>query len=377
MSGLYIHIPFCKQLCHYCAFHKSVSFKDKSIMFESIKKEIFLRKEYLGGDSLSTIYFGGGTPSVYSPEEIGDLLSYIEGLFSFTENIEISFECNPDDLSEEYLCLLSKTKVNRLSIGVQSFHDDDLKFMNRRHSGVEAIEAVGLAQKYGFNNISVDLIYGVPGLSMEKWAKNLEIIFGLGIQHISSYHLMYDSKTVFSHRLKTGKLHEIEEEESLAQYKLLIKESKANKFIHYEISNFCEESYISKHNSSYWKQQKYLGVGPSAHSYNLTKREWNISNNNKYIEALKDSHLPLECENLSITDKYNDYVLTSLRTYWGMDLDYVKKTFGSEMHAFCIKESEKYLQSLDVRIQNNFIILTDKGVFKSNDIMSDFFFLND
>lgn len=377
MSGLYIHIPYCKQVCHYCAFHKSVSTKDKSIMLECIRKEIFLRKEYLGGDALSTIYFGGGTPSIYSPKEIGDLLSFINTLFDFKDDIEISLECNPDDLNDEYLYNLSLGPVNRLSLGVQSFHDDDLKFMNRRHSGKEAIDAVKLSQKYGFDNISVDLIYGVPGLTVDKWRSNLKTAFDLNIQHISSYHLMYDSKTVFSKKLKKGQIKEIGEEDSLDQFKLLIEKSKENNFIHYEISNFCKEGYISKHNSSYWRQEKYLGVGPSAHSYNLSHREWNISHNKKYIEAISNSQLAIENEFLSPLDKYNDYVLTSLRTHWGLDLEYVKNNFGDKLHDFCIEESEKYLKSNDVRVFNNCIILTDKGVFKSNDIMSDFFYVED
>jgi len=375
MSGIYFHIPFCKQLCHYCAFHKSISLQAKDRMLTCLKKELNDRKEYLGGQGIDSIYFGGGTPSVYSPEEIQSLISEVEQHFTINKNAEITLEANPDDLSHDYLKDLKETSVNRLSVGIQSFHDEDLILMNRRHSGQQAYDAIKRAQDYGFDNISVDQIYGVPGLTFEKWEENLKKVFELNIQHISSYHLMYDPNTVFTHKLKKGIIKEVDEDVSLAQYKLLISEAKKHGFLHYEISNFGKKGLESRHNSSYWQQKMYLGLGPSAHSYNLNKREWNISDNLKYMNAIEKGDVYSEYEELCFNDRFNDYVLTSLRTMWGLDLNMVKNEFGEQYHEYCIKKAAKFIESNDVRIENEHIILTDKGVFISNDVMSDFFFI--
>lgn len=377
MSGIYFHIPFCKQLCHYCAFHKSISLQAKDDMLECLKLELKLRKGYLGDTSLNTIYFGGGTPSVYQPKEIESLIDEVAKFFTIDSDAEITLEANPDDFTESYLKELSKTRVNRLSVGIQSFHDEDLILMNRRHTGKEAFDAIRRAQDFGFDNISVDQIYGVPGLSMEKWKENLDLVFDLNVQHISSYHLMYDPNTVFTKKLEKGQLVEMDEEESLEQFNYLIDEARKHGFIHYEISNFSKEGFISKHNSSYWKQKKYLGIGPSAHSYNLEEREWNIAHNYKYIKAIKEGESFSEKEELSEFDRFNDFVLTSLRTYWGMDLDLVRKHFGDELYQHCVVKAKKYLLSDHVRKEDNCIILNDKGVFVSNDIMSDFFWVEE
>jgi len=377
MSGIYFHIPFCKQLCHYCAFHKSISLQAKDRMLSCLKKELKERKDYLEGKNIDSIYFGGGTPSVYSPSEIQSLIAEVSKYFSIEKNAEITLEANPDDLTHDYLRDLKSTSVNRLSVGIQSFHDEDLILMNRRHSGQQAYDAIKRAQEYGFDNISVDQIYGVPGLTFEKWQQNLKKVFELDIQHISSYHLMYDPNTVFSHKLKKGILKEIDEEVSLAQYKHLIAEAKKQGFVHYEISNFSKLGLESKHNSSYWQQKMYLGLGPSAHSYNINRREWNISDNHKYMKAIEEDGEYSEFEELSFNDRFNDYVLTSLRTMWGLDLELVKKEFGDMYYNYCLQKSDKFIKSNDVRIENNHIILTDKGVFISNDVMSDFFYLED
>lgn len=377
MSGVYFHIPFCKQLCHYCAFHKSISLQAKDDMLECLKLELKLRKGYLGDTSLNTIYFGGGTPSVYQPKEIESLIDEVAKYFSIDIDAEITLEANPDDLTESYLKELCKTRVNRLSVGIQSFHDEDLILMNRRHTGKEAFDAIRRAQDFGFDNISVDQIYGVPGLSMEKWKENLDLVFDLNIQHISSYHLMYDPNTIFTKKLEKGQLVEMDEEESFEQFNYLIDEARKHGFIHYEISNFSKEGFISKHNSSYWKQKKYLGIGPSAHSYNLEEREWNIAHNYKYIKAIKEGESLSEKEVLSEFDRYNDFVLTSLRTYWGMDLELVRKDFGEKLYQYCLTKSKKYLLSDHIRKEDNTIILNDKGVFVSNDIMSDFFWVDE
>jgi len=347
----------------------------KDRMLTCLKKELNDRKEYLGGQGIDSIYFGGGTPSVYSPEEIQSLISEVEQHFTINKNAEITLEANPDDLSHDYLKDLKETSVNRLSVGIQSFHDEDLILMNRRHSGQQAYDAIKRAQDYGFDNISVDQIYGVPGLTFEKWEENLKKVFELNIQHISSYHLMYDPNTVFTHKLKKGIIKEVDEDVSLAQYKLLISEAKKHGFLHYEISNFGKKGLESRHNSSYWQQKMYLGLGPSAHSYNLNKREWNISDNLKYMNAIEKGDVYSEYEELCFNDRFNDYVLTSLRTMWGLDLNMVKNEFGEQYHEYCIKKAAKFIESNDVRIENEHIILTDKGVFISNDVMSDFFFI--
>jgi len=377
MSGIYFHIPFCKQLCHYCAFHKSISLQAKERMLVCLKKELNDRKNYLSGSQIDSIYFGGGTPSVYSPEEIQSLILEVGKHFIINKNAEITLEANPDDLTHDYLKDLKETSVNRLSVGIQSFHDEDLILMNRRHSGQQAYDAIKRAQTYGFDNISVDQIYGVPGLSLKKWEENLEKVFELNIQHISSYHLMYDPNTVFTHKLKKGIIKELDEDISLAQYKHLISEAKKHRFLHYEISNFSQAGLESKHNSSYWQQKMYLGLGPSAHSYNLDRREWNISDNLKYMKAVEEGGVYSEYEELSFNDRFNDYVLTSLRTMWGLDLDLVKREFGESYYQYCQEKANKFIQSEDVRIEKEHIILTDKGVFISNDVMSDFFFIEE
>lgn len=346
-------------------------------MLDCLKKELAFRKDYLGGQGISTIYFGGGTPSVYQPEEIQSLIDEVAKYFVIEADAEITMEANPDDLNEEYLEQLAKTAVNRLSVGIQSFHDEDLILMNRRHTGREAYDAIQRAQRYGFDNISVDQIYGVPGLSLEKWKENLELVFELDIQHISSYHLMYDPNTIFAQKLEKGKLKEMDEEESFEQFRYLIDEARKHGFIHYEISNFCKDGFISKHNSSYWLQKKYLGIGPSAHSYDLENREWNIANNYKYMKAIKEGESFSEKEELSFFDRFNDYVLTSLRTYWGLDLEYVRCKYGTELYQHCLEHANKYQKSGHVRIEKNRAILSDEGVFISNDIMSDFFWVEE
>lgn len=377
MSGIYFHIPFCKQLCHYCAFHKSISLQAKNRMLNCLKKELADRRKYLEGKNIDSIYFGGGTPSVYSPKEIQSLIDEVARYFNINKNAEVTLEANPDDLSHDYLQALKESSVNRLSVGIQSFHDEDLILMNRRHTGEQAYSAIKRAQDYGFDNISVDQIYGVPGLTFEKWEENLKKVFELNIQHISSYHLMYDPNTVFTHKLKKGIIKEVDEDVSLAQYKLLISEAKKHGFLHYEISNFGKKGLESRHNSSYWQQKMYLGLGPSAHSYNINKREWNISDNLKYMKAVEEGEDYSEFEELSFNDRFNDYVLTSLRTMWGLNLDIVQSEFGASYSKYCLEKAEKFIQSNDVRIENGHIILTDKGVFISNDVMSDFFFIEE
>ena len=375
MSGIYFHIPFCKQLCHYCAFHKSISLQKTVEMLSCFKKELMLRRDYLDKRSISTIYFGGGTPSVYNPNQIQELIEEVSKYWHIESDAEITLEANPDDLTKLYLQNLIKTSVNRLSVGIQSFHDEDLMLMNRRHTGKEAYMSIQMSQDAGFDNISVDQIYGVPGLSMEKWMQNLEMVYELNVQHISSYHLMYDKGTIFARKLDKGEMIGMNENDSFEQFRYLINSARNNGFIHYEISNFCKEGYISRHNSSYWQQKQYLGIGPSAHSFNGTEREWNIAHNYKYMKAVNEGKEYSDKEALSIYDQFNDLILTSFRTYWGLNIEQVRLRFGENFYKHCTKKAEKYILSKHIRSENDSLILTDEGVFISNDIMSDFFWI--
>ncbi len=373
MSGIYFHIPFCKQLCHYCDFHKSLSLRVAPEMLNCLQREIQIRKDYLNENRIESIYFGGGTPSIYRPEEIQILIEECFKHFDFAPNAEISLEANPDDLNTSYLSELAQTAVNRLSIGVQSFHDDDLALMNRRHTGKEAIESIQRSIDFGFQNLSIDLMYGIPGLNLNKWEENLETTYRLDVQHISSYHLMYEPNTIFSKKLKKDLLSELSEKESIQQFRLLIQTAKNQGFKQYEISNFCKEGYHSKHNLAYWKQKQYLGIGPSAHSYNFTEREWNVAHNRKYMDAVKQGRILSEKEKLSDADRCNDLILTSLRTCWGLNLETLKQQFGETVHDICVEKSEKFIQSKHLRKERNSLILTDRGIFISDHIIADFF----
>ncbi len=376
MAGIYVHIPFCRKLCYYCDFHFSVSFKKKDAVVESILKEIELQKNYLGDDKINTIYLGGGTPSVLTIHEINAIFETIYRNFVISEDVEVTMEANPDDLTTEYLkTLYEESPVKRLSIGTQSFRDEDLKMMNRRHTANEAITAVRNSQKAGFNNINIDLIYGIPGLSMNAWKNNLEEAFHLGIQHISAYHLTFEPKTVFWRYVSQGKLKPVKEDLSLKQFEWLVQKSSEQGFIHYEISNFAREGYFSKHNTNYWKQEKYLGIGPSAHSYNLTSRQWNVADNAKYVEALANNSIPFEKEELGAETSYNDYLLTSLRTMWGADLIYMKEKIG-EKYADCfLRQSQKFIDNGEMVRNGNAFILSLKGKFLADYIISELMYV--
>ena len=325
MSGIYIHIPFCAKKCFYCDFFMSLSLKYKDDYLKALKQELKLRKNYLQNQSVETIYFGGGTPSLLNEKELNALFEEIYKDFNVSENPEITLEANPDDLSTEYLKNLRKTPVNRLSIGIQSFFDDDLKMMNRRHSAKESLFAVKEAQNVGFENISGDLIYGLPEMTTKKWEYNLQEFFKLKIPHLSAYHLTYEPNTVFFKYLKTKRIYEIPETESLKQFELLKQLAKAHNFIHYETSNFAKDGFFSKHNTGYWQQKHYLGIGASAHSYDGNSRQFNIKNLKEYITRVGETGAYFEKEILSDADIYNDYIITTLRTVWGTDVSYVSE----------------------------------------------------
>ncbi len=374
MSGIYIHIPFCRKKCFYCDFYKTTSLKYKDDFIKALYKEIKIKDNFLQDKNIDTIYFGGGTPTLLTINEIENILDEIYSNFSINSNPEITFEANPDDLNKHYLQNLIKTPVNRLSIGIQSFFDDDLKLMNRRHNAGEAINAVKEAQNQGFTNISGDLIYGLPNMTGEKWQKNMNIFFDLEMQHLSAYHLSYEENTIFYKFLKSGKLSEVEEDKSNEFFTMLIEESAKRDFIHYEISNLAKSGYFSRHNSSYWQQKEYLGLGPSAHSYNIKKREWNISNVEKYISRIGEGQLFYENEELDDRMNYNDYIITSLRTIWGSDITYIKENYGKKYSDFCLYSAKKYLAGNFLTLSSNKLILEKKGKFISDKIIEDLFY---
>ena len=375
MSGIYIHIPFCKQACHYCDFHFSTSMKKKEEMVLAIAKEIQMRKNEFKNEIVETIYFGGGTPSVLSSEEINFLIAEVYKNYSVSENPEITLEANPDDLSEERIIELSESKINRLSIGIQSFFEDDLQMMNRAHNSAEAKKCLEEATKY-FDNISLDLIYGIPGMSNEKWKQNIETALSFGIPHISSYALTVEPKTALNKLIQTGKIAAPKDEVAQEHFAILVEMLEANDFIHYELSNFGKSTYFSKNNSAYWLGKKYIGIGPSAHSYNGISRSWNVSNNSLYLKSIQEDKLPNEIEILSITDRYNEYVMTGLRTIWGVSLDRIEAEFGTEYFEYLNKQNQKFLDDDLVFIENNILKPTRKGKFLTDGIASDLFYLN-
>ncbi|OXA70110.1 coproporphyrinogen III oxidase [Flavobacterium aquidurense] len=375
MSGIYIHIPFCKQACHYCDFHFSTSMKKKDDMVLALAKEIARRKNEFSTEIVETIYFGGGTPSVLSNDEINFLISEVYKNYKVVENPEITLEANPDDLSTERIFELSKSPINRLSIGIQSFYEEDLKMMNRAHNSAEAINCLTEATKY-FDNISLDLIYGIPGLTDEMWKKNIETALSFGIPHISSYALTVEPKTALRKLIDTGKIAEPQDEVASNHFMILVEMLQKNGFIHYELSNFGKEGYFSKNNSAYWLGKKYIGIGPSAHSYDGEKRGWNIANNSLYLKSIQNDELPIETEILTISDRYNEYIMTGLRTIWGVSLERIETEFGLEYLNYLKKQSQKFLNDDLLSIENNILKPTAKGKFLTDGIASDLFYLN-
>ena len=355
MAGIYLHIPFCKQACNYCDFHFSTSMKMKVDFVKAIIQEIELRKDVFANKFISSIYFGGGTPSLLSKEELDMIFEKLYKSFKINADAEITLEANPDDLNFDKILQLKATPINRLSIGVQSFRDEDLKYMNRAHTAIEALNSIKMAQDSGFQNITIDLIYGTPGMSNEDWKYNLRKSFALNLPHISSYALTVEEKTPLYYQILKKNIDPVDEQQSADQFKILIDEMLRYGYEQYEISNFCKDNSYSKHNTSYWKKDHYLGLGPSAHSYFGNSRFWNLSNNVKYIKALSASQLPLVKENLNTQDMYNEYVMTSLRTKWGCSLIEIEKNY-----------SRSYLNFFKVQIKGhemNGYIIENKGVY--------------
>ena len=375
MAGIYIHIPFCKQACFYCDFHFSTSLKKKEDMIVALIKEIALRKEELGDTTIETIYFGGGTPSVLSASEIKELIAAVYLNFEVVKNPEITLEANPDDLSEEKIIALSKSPINRLSIGVQSFFEKDLKLMNRAHNAAEAKKSLVLATRY-FENISLDLIYGIPGCTNEEWLANIKIALSFGIPHISSYALVVEPHTALKTMIEKGKIKNVDDAKTQEQFQILIKELAIGGFIQYEVSSFGKEGFFSKNNSSYWLGVAYLGIGPSAHSFDGKQRSWNIKNNTKYIKSIQENVLPIERETLSTTDQYNEFVMTGLRTIWGVSLEKIKDNFGKKYLDYLENQSKKHIEETLLFVENGTLKTGEKGRFLVDGIAADLFMLN-
>ena len=374
MAGIYIHIPFCKQACHYCDFHFSTSLKNKEKLLKALGKELQLRKKEFQTQVVETIYFGGGTPSLLTIEELEGLIDDVYRNFKVIENPEITLEANPDDLTTERIISLANTRINRLSIGIQSFFEDDLKSMNRAHNSNEAKTCLKEATRY-FDNITIDLIYGIPDMSLNKWNDNLQMAFDFGIKHISSYALTVEPKTALESFIKKGKYPAIDEELALQHFNHLIAETKKMGFLHYEISNFGKPDYFSKHNTSYWQGKSYMGIGPSAHSFNGKERSWNVANNTKYMQAIYGNKLPSTVELLSEKDRFNEYIMTGLRTIWGVSLVKIQNDFKPEFTSFLLKNAEPYLDNGQLEIIDKKIVATNNGKFLIDGIASELFMI--
>ena len=375
MAGIYIHIPFCKQACHYCDFHFSTSLKKKDELINALVKELELRKDEFKDTAVETIYFGGGTPSLLTNAELQSIIDSVYDNYRVIENPEITLEANPDDLSKDRIIELSDSLINRLSIGIQSFFEQDLKLMNRAHNAEEAKECLSMATRH-FDNISLDLIYGIPGASNEQWLENIEIALSYNVPHISSYALTVEPKTALASFVEKGIIEDVNDEQAHEQFYLLKSKLDEAGFVHYELSNFGKEDYFSKNNSAYWQGNSYIGIGPSAHSFNGKQRGWNVRNNSKYIKSIQQDKLPIEIETLTLTDRYNEYIMTGLRTIWGVSLAKVEKDFGIVFKDYLIEQSNVFINQHLLYIDGEHIRVTKKGQFLSDGIASELFKLN-
>ena len=372
MAGIYIHIPFCKKLCFYCDFYHVISVNDYSAFIDALLTEASLRRDYLEDETISTIYIGGGTPSVFSVKDLETILNHINNIFRLSEDCEITFEMNPDDVQPVYLDGLRNCKVNRISLGIQSWRDSDLKMLNRRHDSEGAVKALRNTLDAGFDNVTIDLIYGIPGMTLKDWESNLDFSFSFDIKHLSAYHLTIEPGTVFGKMLEKGLISEIDENDSAAQFNTLIEKSENAGFIQYEISNFGKPGYFSLHNSNYWKQVSYLGLGPSAHSFNGYSRQWNIHDLKGYIKSVNTGKPFFESEELDIKKRFNEYIMTSLRTMWGIDLEYVEESFEKEGYDYVVNLSGKYRDYGLMKLEKNSLVLTNQGKLISDNIISEF-----
>ena len=371
MAGIYIHIPFCKSFCSYCDFYSITDNSLKDALVQAVIRESSIRPSYLEGETVETVYFGGGTPSLLEPATAAALISDLKKKFPFSDDTEITFEVNPDDVYEGLFIELKKAGINRISLGVQSWDDKRLRYLGRRHDAAQSARALDMVFREGIKNVSVDIIYGVPGMTTADLKADLEKTFAFPVTHLSAYHLTVEEGTRFGRMKKEGKLKETDEETSASMFSLLGKVCREHGFIHYEISNFAKEGYISRHNSSYWKQVPYLGLGPSAHSFDGRSRQWNVADVRKYVKAISSGEIPCEREELDRITVFNEYVLTSLRTMWGIDLTHVEEFYDKELHDYLVNLSGKYIRYGLMKREKNTLVLTDQGRMISDNIIAE------
>jgi len=371
MAGIYIHIPFCKSFCSYCDFYSITDNSLKDALVQAVIRESSIRPSYLEGETVETVYFGGGTPSLLEPATAAALISDLKKKFPFSDDPEITFEVNPDDVYEGLFIELKKAGINRISLGVQSWDDKRLRYLGRRHDAAQSARALDMVFREGIKNVSVDIIYGVPGMTTADLKADLEKTFAFPVTHLSAYHLTVEEGTRFGRMKKEGKLKETDEETSASMFSLLGKVCREHGFIHYEISNFAKEGYISRHNSSYWKQVPYLGLGPSAHSFDGRSRQWNVADVRKYVKAISSGEIPCEREELDRITVFNEYVMTSLRTMWGIDLTHVEEFYDKELHDYLVNLSGKYIRYGLMKREKNTLVLTDQGRMISDNIIAE------
>ena len=369
MAGIYIHIPFCKSFCNYCDFYSITDNSLKEALVQSVIREASLRSSYLENETVETVYFGGGTPSLLEPATVSALLSVLRKNFSFAADPEITFEVNPDDVYKGQFRALKKAGINRISLGLQSWDDKRLRYLGRRHDAAQSARALGLVFSEGISNVSADLIYGVPGMTAADLADDLEKTFAFPVTHLSAYHLTVENGTKFGRMKQSGKLEEIDEETSASMFSLVGRVCSEHGFVQYEISNFAKEGFISRHNSSYWKQVPYLGLGPAAHSFDRRSRQWNVGNVRKYIKAIDSGEIPYRREELDKTRVFIEYVMTSLRTMWGIDLTHVEEFYDKELHDYLVNLSGKYIRYGLMKREKNALVLTDQGRMISDNII--------
>ena len=371
MAGIYIHIPFCKRRCIYCDFFSTTQSEKKPTYVRALCQELYLRKDYLEREEIETIYLGGGTPSQLSQEELEAIFRTIYNIYKVKGNAEITLEANPDDLTPEYVAMLRQLPINRISMGIQTFHEETLKLLHRRHTATQAIEAFRRCREAGFQNISIDLMYGLPGETLASWKQDLQQAIDLHPEHISAYHLIYEEDTTLWKLREQHQVEEADEDLSVSLFSTLIDELTKAGYQHYEISNFCLPDLHSRHNSSYWTGKKYLGCGPSAHSYNGTSRQWNVASLEKYMKGIELGKPDYDIEELDLYTRYNDFVLTSIRTCWGMPLTHLRTTFGEELYNYCLRMAKPHIREGVLEIREDVLKLTRRGIFVSDGIMSD------
>ena len=375
MAGIYIHIPFCKQRCSYCAFYSTTLYNIRERYVDALCKEIAMRKEYAGGALIETIYLGGGTPSTLSMEQLKRICDTVYAAYQVSPAPEVTIECNPDDLTPDFLAQLKQLPFNRISMGVQSFNDTQLKRLGRRHDAAKARQAVANARTAGYSNISIDLIFALPGSTIDEWEHDLESAIALRPDHLSAYNLTYEEGTPMHRALERGDFTELSEEDNITQFQMLISRLKEAGYRHYEISNFALPGRESRHNSSYWNDTPYIGCGAAAHSYNGTSRGWNIADIQEYIKGIENGNPVFEIEELTEEERYNDTILTRLRTAEGIPLEWMKKKFGKRLNDYMQSAAEKEIAFGNLKAENGHLSLSEKGIFISDAVIRELIFI--